>query len=82
MKEWILIANMLNFQPVYDNQATCELAARKLAEVYYQQAAVCIPKPNQANDLGRQADAVFDSFYRMVERMQKLEAQRVDTPRR
>ena len=50
--KWILLATVLDWQPVYDDQKTCQLAAEELKKVYYQEVAACIPKPSStaAND--------------------------------
>jgi hypothetical protein len=44
--KWILIAAVLDWQPVYTDQKTCQLAAEELKKVYYQEVAACIPKPD------------------------------------
>jgi hypothetical protein len=72
--KWILIASVLTWQPVYDSQETCQLAADELKKVYYQEVAACIPKPVDENQEGM--DRVFDQFYNMIERLQDLETQR------
>ena len=73
--EWILIASVLNWQPAYSDQETCQLAAEELKKVYYQEVAACIPKPNDAE---QKTDRMFQQFMSMIEKMQKLEQNPVD----
>lgn len=73
--KWVLIASMLNMQPVYDDQATCITAAEEIRKVYYQEAAVCIPMP-EGDLVDRKQNEVFERFFNMVERLQDLETQR------
>ena len=75
--KWILIASVLNWQPVYDDQATCQLAAEELKKVYYQEVAACIPKPmtTAAND---QMTDVFAKMLDMVKELQAIEQKEVD----
>ena len=77
--KWMLIATMLQMQPVYDDQKTCELAAEQLKKVYYQEAAVCIPMPKtQISPGAAEADRVFESFLNMIQRMQEMQPKAVD----
>ena len=73
--KWILIASVLNWQPVYDDQKTCQLAADELKKVYYQEVAACIPKPNAAED---KTERMFDQFLGMIQELQKIEQQELD----
>ena len=38
--KWMLIAAVLNMQPVYNDQETCEKAADQIRKVYYPEAAM------------------------------------------
>jgi len=67
--KWVLIASVLNWQPVYDDQKTCQLAAEELKKVYYQEVAACIPKP--VNTAEGEQQQVFEQFLGMVKKMQK-----------
>ena len=73
--EWILIASVLSWQPVYADKETCQLAAEELKTVYYQEVAACIPKPN---DMDQKVDRLFDQFLGMVKELQKIEQQELD----
>ena len=75
--KWILIASVLNWQPVYDDQKTCQLAAEELRKVYYQEVAACIPKPvgNAGDD---RMNSMFDRFMDMVQELQAIEQTEVD----
>jgi hypothetical protein len=76
--KWILIASVLNWQPVYDDQKTCQLAAEELKKVYYQEVAACIPKPNTADETEEKVDRLFEQFMDMVRELQKIEQQELD----
>ena len=77
--KWMLIATMLQMQPVYDDQKTCEVAAEQIKRVYYQEAAVCIPMPaTQISPGSAEADRVFESFLNMIQRMQEMQPKVVD----
>ena len=71
--KWILIASVLNWQPVYDNQETCRLAAEELKKVYYQEVAACIPKPSNTAGGNENVDRMFEQFMNMVKELQTLE---------
>ena len=71
--KWILIASVLNWQPVYDDQKTCQLAAEELKKVYYQEVAACIPKPNNTADAEEKGDRMFDQFLDMVYELQQMQ---------
>jgi len=79
--KWILLATVLDWQPVYNDQKTCELAAEQLNEqlkkVYYQEVAACIPKPvtTAAND---QMTDVFAKMLDMVKELQAIEPKELD----
>ncbi len=75
--KWILIASVISWQPVYDDQKTCELAAEQLKKVYYQEVAACIPKPTAtaAND---QMTDVFAKMLDMVKELQAIEPKELD----
>ena len=75
--KWVLIASVLNWQPVYDDQKTCQLAAEELKKVYYQQVAACIPKPSStaAND---QVNNMFSQMMDMVKELQAIEPKQLD----
>jgi hypothetical protein len=73
---WILVTAVLNFQPVYADQETCQIAANELKKVYYQEVAACIPKPLAAGE--DKMDRMFEQFMGMVKEMQKLENKPVD----
>ena len=74
--KWILVASVLNWQPAYDDQATCQLAAEELKKVYYQEVAACIPQPTAAGEA--RVDRMFDQFLNMVKELQKIEQQELD----
>jgi hypothetical protein len=76
--KWILIASVLNWQPVYDDQKTCLLAAEELKKVYYQEVAACIPKPSAADETEEKVDRLFEQFMDMVRELQKIEQQELD----
>jgi hypothetical protein len=75
--KWILLASVLDWQPVYDDQKTCQLAAEELKKVYYQQVAACIPKPSStaAND---QVNNMFSQMLDMVKELQAIEPKELD----
>ena len=75
--KWILLASVLDWQPVYDDQKTCQLAAEELKKVYYQQVAACIPKPSStaAND---QVNNMFSQMMDMVKELQAIEQKELD----
>ena len=75
--KWILLASVLDWQPVYDDQKTCQLAAEELKKVYYQQVAACIPKPSStaAND---QVNNMFSQMMDMVKELQAIEQTELD----
>ena len=75
--KWILLATVLDWQPVYNDQKTCELAAEQLKKVYYQEVAACIPKPvtTVAND---QVTDVFAKMLDMVKELQAIEPKELD----
>lgn len=75
--KWILLASVLDWQPVYDDQKTCQLAAEELKKVYYQQVAACIPKPSStaAND---QVNNMFSQMMDMVKQLQQIEQTELD----
>ena len=75
--KWILIASVLNWQPVYDDQATCQLAAEELKKVYYQEVAACLPRPSQEN-VNDNVDRMFEQFMNMVKELQAIEQKEVD----
>ena len=75
--KWILIASVLNWQPVYDDQATCQLAAEELKKVYYQEVAACLPRPSQEN-VNDNVDRMFEQFLGMVKELQAIEQKEVD----
>ena len=75
--KWILIASVLNWQPVYDDQATCQLAAEELRKVYYQEVAACLPRPSQEN-VNDNVDRMFEQFMNMVKELQAIEQKEVD----
>ena len=75
--KWILIASVLNWQPVYDDQATCQLAAEELKKVYYQEVAACLPRPSQEN-VNDNVDRMFEQFLDMVKELQAIEQKEVD----
>ena len=74
--KWILIAAVLDWQPVYDDAETCRLAAAELQKVYYQEVAACIPKPN---DVDQKVDRMFEQFMGMVKELQKMEQKELDS---
>jgi len=71
--KWILIASVLNWQPVYDDQKTCQLAADELKKVYYQEVAACIPKPSNTADAEEKVDRMFDQFLDMIYELQQMQ---------
>ena len=71
--KWILIASVLNWQPVYDDQKTCQLAADELKKVYYQEVAACIPKPSTADETEEKVDRLFEQFLDMVYELQQMQ---------
>jgi hypothetical protein len=75
--QWILIASVLNWQPVYDDQATCQLAAEELKKVYYQEVAACLPRPSQEN-VNDNVDRMFEQFLGMVKELQAIEQKELD----
>jgi hypothetical protein len=68
--KWILIAAVLDWQPVYTDQKTCQLAAEELKKVYYQEVAACIPKP----DGTAESDQMTDMFSKMLDMVKELQA--------
>ena len=76
--KWILIASVLNWQPVYDDQATCQLAAEELKKVYYQEVAACLPRPSQEN-VNDNVDRMFEQFLGMVKKLQAIEQKELDS---
>jgi len=75
--QWILIASVLNWQPVYDDQATCQLAADELKKVYYQEVAACLPRPSQEN-VNDNVDRMFEQFLDMVKDLKEIEQKELD----
>ena len=75
--QWILIASVLNWQPVYDDQATCQLAADELKKVYYQEVAACLPRPTQEK-VGDNVDRMFEQFLDMVKELKEIEQKELD----
>jgi len=75
--QWILIASVLNWQPVYDDQATCQLAADELKKVYYQEVAACLPRPSQEN-VNDNVDRMFEQFLDMVKELKEIEQKELD----
>lgn len=75
--KWILLATVLDWQPVYDDKKTCQLAAEELKKVYYQEVAACIPKPSStaAND---QVDNMFNQMMDFAKQMQQLGHKELD----
>jgi len=55
---------------VYTNEATCEAARMRLADM--DQQAVCIPAGQTVSG----SDAKSDKFFNMVEKMHKLEQEK------
>lgn len=76
--KWILIASVLNWQPVYDDQKTCQLAAEELKKVYYQEVAACLPKPNNTAGGDEKVNLMFQSFMNMVKELQAIEQTELD----
>ena len=74
--QWILVASVLNWQPVYADQATCEVAKAELQKVYYQEVAACIPKPVAAGEA--KVDRMFEQFLNMVKELQAMEQKELD----
>jgi hypothetical protein len=75
--KWILIASVLNWQPVYDDQKTCQLAAEELKKVYYQEVAACLPRPSQ-EQVNTKVDRMFEQFLDMVKELQAIEQTELD----
>jgi len=75
--QWILIASVLNWQPVYDDRATCQLAADELKKVYYQEVAACLPRPSQEN-VNDNVDRMFEQFLDMVKELKEIEQKELD----
>jgi hypothetical protein len=75
--QWILVASVLNWQPVYADQETCQVAAEELKKVYYQEVAACLPRPSQQN-VNDNVDRMFAQFLGMVKELQKIEQKEVD----
>ena len=77
--KWILLATVLDWQPVYNDQKTCELAAEQLKKVYYQEVAACIPKPmsTSAEEYLQMTD-VFTKMLDMVKELQAIEPKELD----
>ena len=65
--KWMLITMMLANPVVYTDEATCEVARMRLADM--DQQATCIP----AGQTVSESDALFDRFFNMVEKMHSLE---------
>ena len=77
--KWLLIASMLQMQPVYVDKETCELAAGQLRSLYRQDAAVCIPLPDDQIQPGAaEVDRVFNSFMQLVEKLQETDTKGLD----
>ena len=76
--QWILIASVLTWQPVYDTQETCQLAAEELKKVYYQEVAACLPRPTQEN-VNDNVDRMFEQFLNMVKELQAIEQKELDS---
>ena len=68
--KWMLITMMLSNPVVYTNEATCEVARMRLADM--DQQAVCIP----AGQTVSESDAMFDKFFNMVEKMHQMEQEK------
>ena len=77
--KWILLATVLDWQPVYNDQETCQLAAEQLKKVYYQEVAACIPKPmsTSAEEYLQMTD-VFTKMLDMVKELQAIEPKELD----
>ena len=75
--QWILVASVLNWQPVYADQETCQLAAEELKKVYYQEVAACLPRPTQEN-VNDNVDRMFEQFLGMVKELQAIEQKELD----
>ena len=75
--QWILVASVLTWQPVYDTQETCQLAAEELKKVYYQEVAACLPRPTQEN-VNDNVDRMFEQFLGMVKELQAIEQKELD----
>ena len=75
--QWILVASVLNWQPVYADQATCQIAAEELKKVYYQEVAACLPRPTQQN-VNDNVDRMFEQFLDMVKELQAIEQKELD----
>jgi hypothetical protein len=76
--QWILVASVLNWQPVYADQETCQIAADELKKVYYQEVAACLPRPSQQN-VNDNVDRMFEQFLGMVKELQKIEQKELDS---
>ena len=76
--QWILVASVLNWQPVYADQETCQIAAEELRKVYYQEVAACLPRPSQQN-VNDNVDRMFEQFLGMVKELQKMEQKELDS---
>lgn len=82
MKFILISAALMNLQPIYDNQTTCELAAQQLHKNPYYEDAVCIPMPaggsyGESLD-SRNIDRVFDNFFDLIKKLQEMEKTAVD----
>ena len=75
--QWILVASVLTWQPVYDTQETCQLAAEELKKVSYQEVAACLPRPTQEN-VNDNVDRMFEQFLGMVKELQAIEQKELD----
>ena len=76
--QWILVASVLNWQPVYADQETCQIAAEELRKVYYQEVAACLPRPSQQT-VNDNVDRMFEQFLGMVKELQKIEQKELDS---
>ena len=77
--KWMLIAAVLNMQPVYTDQETCEKAADQIRKVYYPEAAMCLPMPQEViNPQEQEVDAMFEKFFELVKKIQTLQSKQVD----
>ena len=80
--KWILLATVLDWQPVYNDQETCQLAAEQLKKVYYQEVAACIPKPVTTPATGPkeylQMTDMFSKMLDMVKELQAIEPKELD----
>jgi hypothetical protein len=76
--KFILIATVFGtMQPVYDNQETCNMAAKVINESYPLEQALCIPMP-ETTYKSTQQDRLFTNFVEMIKEIQKLEQSTVD----